>query len=60
MKTIIRNIISMFTMKRTLKTCFFDTVSGKTVFFYKDKYDTEWMTEYPYYPFKFRTKTKEK
>ena len=58
MKRIVRNIISMFTMKRTPKPSFTDLVSGKTVFFYKDKYDTEWMSEYPYYPFKFRAKTK--
>lgn len=60
MKKIVRNIISMFTMKRTLKTSFVDSVSGKTIFFYKDKYNTEWMSEYPYYPFKFRIKTEEK
>lgn len=58
MKAIIRNIISMLTMKRTLKTSFVDRVSGKTIVFYKDKYGTEWMSEYPYYPFNFRAKAK--
>ena len=53
-------LISMLTMKRTLKTSFRDAVSGEQVFFYKDKYGVEWMANYPYYPFKFRTKTKEK
>jgi hypothetical protein len=57
MKELAKNIISMLTMKRTLKTSFVDKVSGKTVFFYKDKYGIEWMSEYPYYPFKFRAKT---
>lgn len=60
MRKLAKNIISMFTMKRTLKTSFVDAVSGQTIFFYKDKYDTEWMSEYPYYPFKFRIKTEEK
>ena len=57
MRKLAMNIISMFTMKRTLKTSFVDKVSGKTVFFYKDKYGTEWISEFPYYPFKFRVKT---
>lgn len=48
----------MFTMKRTPKTSFTDAVSGELVYFYKDKYGVEWMASYPYYPFKFRTKTK--
>jgi len=26
----------------------------------KDKYGVEWMANYPYYPFKFRTKTNDK
>jgi hypothetical protein len=30
------------------------------VCFYKDKYGVEWMSSYPYYPFKFRKKTKGK
>jgi len=55
-----KKLISMFTMKRTLKTSFRDVVSGKQVYYYKDKYGTEWMANYPYYPFKFRTKTKER
>jgi len=50
----------MFTMKRTLKTSFVDKVSGETIFHYKDKYGTEWMAAYPYYPFKFRINTKER
>ena len=49
----------MFTMKRT-KHSFRDIVTGEQVFHYKDKYDTEWMATYPYYPFKFRVNTKEK
>jgi hypothetical protein len=57
MKQIFRNIISMFTMKRTLKPSFTDVVSGEQVFFYKDKYGEEYMAIYPYYPFNFRTKT---
>ena len=57
MKKIVRNIISMFTMKRTLKPSFTDLVSGEQVFFYKDKYGEEYMAIYPYYPFNFRTKT---
>ncbi len=57
MKQIFRNIISMFTMKRTLKPSFTDIVSGEQVFFYKDKYGEEYMAIYPYYPFNFRTKT---
>lgn len=55
-----KRLISMFTMKRTLKPSFTDVVSGTRVCFYKDKYGVEWMSSYPYYPFKFRTKTKEK
>jgi hypothetical protein len=58
MKNIVRNIISMFTMKRTLKPSFTDIVSGEQVFFYKDKYGEEYMAIYPYYPFNFRCKTK--
>ena len=60
MKRFVKNIISMFTMKRTLKTSFVDKVSGETIFHYKDKYGTEWMAAYPYYPFKFRINTKER
>ncbi len=55
-----KRLISMFTMKRTLKPSFVDVVSGETISFYKDKYGTEWMSEYPYYPFKYRVKTKER
>ena len=55
-----KRLISMFTMKRTLKTSFRDSVSGTLVCFYKDKYGVEWMANYPYYPFKFRTKTNDK
>ena len=54
-----KRLISMFTMKRTLKPSFTDVVSGTRVCFYKDKYGVEWMSSYPYYPFKFRKKTKE-
>jgi hypothetical protein len=57
MKKIVRNIISMFTMKRTQKPSFTDIVSGEQVFFYKDKYREEYMAIYPYYPFNFRSKT---
>ncbi len=57
MKKIVRNIISMFTMKRTQKPSFTDVVSGEQVFFYKDIYGEEYMTIYPYYPFNFRCKT---
>lgn len=53
-----KRLISMFTMKRTLKTSFVDSVSGKTIFFYKDTYGTEWMAEHLYYPFKFRVRRK--
>jgi len=52
-----KRLISMLTMKRTLKPSFRDAISGEQVFFYKDKYGVEWMAYYPYYPFKFRTKT---
>jgi hypothetical protein len=55
-----KRLISMFTMKRTLKPSFRDVVSGTLVCFYKDKYGVEWMSSYPYYPFKFRKKTKGK
>lgn len=54
-----KRLISMFTMKRT-KNSFRDIVTGEQVFHYKDKYGTEWMATYPYYPFKFRVNTKEK
>ena len=47
----------MLTMKRTLKPSLRDSISGEQVFFYEDKYGVEWMAYYPYYPFKFRTKT---
>ena len=57
MKNIVRNIISMFTMKRILNSNFTDIVSGEQVFFYKDKYGEEYMAIYPYYPFNFRCKT---
>lgn len=49
----------MFTMKRT-KNSFRDIVTGEQVYFYKDTYGVEWMSTYPYYPFKFRVNTKEK
>jgi hypothetical protein len=44
-------------MKLIPKESFIDIVSNKTVCFYKDKYGVEWMSIYPYYPFKFRTKS---
>ena len=58
MKKIVRNIISMFTMKRIPNSNFTDIVSGEQVFFYKDKFGEEYMAVYPYYPFNFRAKTK--
>ena len=49
----------MFTMKRT-NSAFMDIVTSEQVYYYKDKYGVEWMATYPYYPFNFRLKTKEK
>ena len=55
-----KRLISMLTMKRILKPSLRDSISGEQVFFYEDKYGVEWMAYYPYYPFKFRTKTNDK
>ena len=50
------NIISRLTMKNTGRCLFLDIVSGKEVFLYVDKYNIEYMTNYPFFPWSFRTK----
>lgn len=46
----------MFSMRLNDKGSFVDFVSGNTVRYYTDKFGDEYMTEYPYWPFKYRTK----
>lgn len=46
----------MFTMRLYNKVGFFDNISRKYIAYYEDKYGDIYMSEYPYYPFKFRVK----
>lgn len=50
-----KTIISRLTMKR-IKYLFVDMISGNAVFLYKDKYNDEWLANYPFLPWSFRVK----
>ena len=50
-----RNLISRLTMKRVI-CIFIDNISGKSVYTYVDKYGDEWMSNYPFYYWSFRSK----
>ena len=54
------NLISRLTMKNTGRCLFVDRVSGEEVFLYVDKYNIEYMANYPFFPWSFRCKRKEK
>lgn len=49
-----KTIISRLTMKR-IKYLFVDMISGNAVL-YKDKYNDEWLANYPFLPWSFRVK----
>ena len=52
----LKRLQSMFSMRLNEKAGFLDRVTGKTVRYYTDKFGEEYMAEYRYWPFKYRTK----
>ncbi len=50
-----KNIISRLTMKR-ISFNFIDTVSGKSVYNYTDKYKNIYLANYPFFIWSFRVK----
>ena len=50
-----KTIISRLTMK-VKRHLFMDSVDGKEVFLYEDKYGQEWMANYPFRIWSFRVK----
>ena len=55
MKNILTNLISRITMK-VVDYNFTDSLSGREVFNYKDKYGNKYMANYPFYFWSFRVK----